>query len=172
MNDKLFNVGKVVNTFGVRGDVKILPQTDFPEQRFCKGSVLVLTRPGIQEQRVLEIESARMQKNVYIVHFKGVTSMNEAEKLKGGTLHVTEDQLIDLPQDEFYFHEIIGCVVVTENGEQLGVVSEVLTPGANDVWVVERPKAKPLLIPVIDDVILNVDVPNKTIRIHVMEGLL
>ena len=77
-----------------------------------------------------------------------------------------------MEEGEYYYHEIIGCKVVTEEGQELGLVSEVLTPGANDVWVVSLPKGKQLLLPVIDDVILNVDIANKTIRIHLMEGLM
>ncbi|MNR53947.1 Ribosome maturation factor RimM [compost metagenome] len=77
-----------------------------------------------------------------------------------------------LEEGEYYYHEIIGCKIVTEEEQELGLVSEVLTPGANDVWVVSLPKGKQLLLPVIDDVILKVDIPNKTIRIHLMEGLM
>lgn len=172
MNEKLYMVGKIVNTHGVRGEVKILPQTDFPEIRFAVGSVLQVLHPQHKERLSFEIETSRVHKQMYIVKFKGINNINEIEKYKGADLKVTEDELLELPEDEYYFHEIIGCEVFTDEGEQLGTVTEVLTPGANDVWVVSRPGGKPVLIPVIDDVLLGVDVPNKTIRIHLMEGLI
>ncbi len=78
----------------------------------------------------------------------------------------------ELPDGEFYYHEIVGCTVVTEEGETLGEITEILSPGANDVWVVKRPKGKPLLLPYIDDVILDVDVEGKKVTARLMEGLL
>ncbi len=172
MSDKLFTVGKIVNTHGIRGEIKIWPQTDFPDIRFRKGSRLVLFQPEGAARMSVEIEAARQHKNVYIVKLKGLDSIDDVEKYKGWMLKVTEDQLVDLPDDQYYYHEIIGCHVVTDQGEELGTITDILTTGANDVWVVERPKRKPVLIPVIDDVLLGVDVPNKQVRIHLMEGML
>jgi len=85
---------------------------------------------------------------------------------------VSEEHLIDLDEDEYYYHEIIGCRVITDEGKELGTITEILTPGANDVWVVKRPGGKQALLPVIDEVILKVDVPEKTVHVHIMEGLL
>lgn len=87
-------------------------------------------------------------------------------------LKVPESQLGELNEGEYYFHEIIGCTVVTEEGETVGTVSEILTPGANDVWVVKRNNGKEVLIPYIEDVVKNVDVEAKIITIRPMEGLL
>jgi 16S rRNA processing protein RimM len=85
---------------------------------------------------------------------------------------VAEEERKPLDEGEYYYHEIIGCTVITDDGEELGTVSEILAPGANHVWVVERPKGKQVLLPVIDDVILDVDVEAKRIRVHLMEGLI
>ncbi len=78
----------------------------------------------------------------------------------------------ELAEGEYYYHEVIGCKVVTENGEELGTITEILSPGANDVWVIKRPKGQDLLIPYIDDIVLQVNVEQKQVTIHVMEGLL
>ncbi|MCG3056595.1 ribosome maturation factor RimM, partial [Escherichia coli] len=85
---------------------------------------------------------------------------------------VSEDQLSELEDGEFYFHEIIGCIVKTEEGQELGKIKEILIPGANDVWVVKGKDGKEILIPYIDAVVQEIDVENKEIIITVMEGLL
>ncbi|UQZ87310.1 Ribosome maturation factor RimM [Paenibacillus konkukensis] len=172
MSEKLYTVGKIVNTHGIRGDLKIVPQTDFPDERFAKGSALVFFDPQKQTRMPVIVESAREQKKMFVVKFKGFDNINDVEKYKGWLLKVEEQYLSELPDDEFYYHEIIGCTVVTDEGEELGKISEILSPGANDVWVVEREKGKPVLLPYIDEVILEVDVENKRVKVHLMEGLL
>ncbi|ANE47517.1 16S rRNA processing protein RimM [Paenibacillus swuensis] len=172
MADKLFTVGKLVNTQGIRGEVKILSQTDFPEKRFAPGSSLILEQAGTHKQLPIEIETSREHKNMYIAKLKGYDNINQVEGFKGWLVKISEKFIEALPEDEFYFHEIIGCKVITEDDEELGVVKEILTPGANDVWVVEQEDGKRVLLPVIDDVVLNVDVAAKMIRVHLMEGLL
>ena len=86
-------------------------------------------------------------------------------------MKIPEEQLTDLEDGEFYFHEIIGCTVKTEDGVEVGTVKEILTPGANDVWVVKK-GGKEVLIPYIDDVVQSIDIDEKEIVITVMEGLL
>ncbi|WJH33245.1 ribosome maturation factor RimM [Paenibacillus aurantius] len=172
MSGKLYNVGKIVNTHGIRGELKIVPQTDFPEVRFAKGSELVLLHPERDETLTVKVESGRPQKNVYLVKFAGMTDINEVEKYRNWLVKVKEEHLVELEEGEYYHHEIIGCRVITDEGEELGTITEILSPGANDVWVVSRPKGKQVLIPVIDDVLLNVDVPGKTVTVSLLEGLL
>ncbi|WP_166238022.1 ribosome maturation factor RimM [Paenibacillus turpanensis] len=173
MAEKMFNVGKIVNTHGIRGDVKVLAQTDFPEERFAKGSELLAVHPeDPSKQKMFTVESAREQKGLYYIKFNGITNINEIEPFKGWELKITEDQLIELEEDEFYYHEIVGCEVYSEEGELLGKVKEILTPGANDVWVVGRPKGKDLLIPYINDVVLDVNIEEKKVKVHLMEGLI
>jgi 16S rRNA processing protein RimM len=87
-------------------------------------------------------------------------------------IKVSASDLLELEDDQYYYHEIIGCNVVTEEGETLGTITDILTPGANDVWVVTRPLGKPILLPVIDDVILKVDIAAKQIQVYIMEGLI
>ncbi|PYI54218.1 ribosome maturation factor RimM [Paenibacillus flagellatus] len=172
MSGKLFNVGKVVNTHGIRGELKVVSQTDFPEERFGKGSRLVLTEPNDESRQLrVEVENARLHKNVYIVKFKGYDNINEVLPYKGWMLKVSEEDRKPLDEGEYYYHEIIGCRVVTDEGQELGTISDILAPGANHVWVVDRPKQKPVLLPVIDDVILDVNVEAKQVRVHLMEGL-
>ena len=91
----------------------------------------------------------------------GYDNINQVEKWKGAILKVPETQLGKLAKGEYYFHEIIGCVIVTEDGEEIGVVKEILTPGANDVWVVKGKNGKEQLIPYIEDVVKDINVSEK-----------
>jgi 16S rRNA processing protein RimM len=172
MTEKLYTVGKIVNTHGIRGELKIVPQTDFPEERFAKGSQLLFIDPENYTRLPVTVESSRYHKNMYIIHFKGFTNINEVEKYKGWLLKVEEKFLSDLDEDEFYHHEIVGCTVITDEGQELGTITEILSPGANDVWVVKPKSGKELLLPYIDDVVLNVDVEQKKVTVHILEGLL
>ncbi|MDP5273415.1 ribosome maturation factor RimM [Chengkuizengella axinellae] len=171
-NKKYYRVGKIVNTHGLRGDLKIVSKSDFPEIRFKKDSQLYVQLENENKYQALTVESARPHKEVYIVKFKGFNHINEVEKYKNSVLYVSEEQLVELPEDEYYFHEIIGCRVLTEENEELGKIIDILTPGANDVWVVKHNKGNDLLIPVIDDVLLNVNIQEKVVKIRLMEGML
>lgn len=174
MSEKWYTVGKLVNTHGIRGDVKVLPQTDFADERFAPGSELLLVNESGKESLQVTVTAARLQKNMYFIRFAGLDNINEVEKYKGWSLKVSEANQGELDEGEYYYHQIIGCTVVLEDGEQLGTISEILSPGANDVWVVDRPKnqGKQILLPVIDEVVLDVDVANKQVTVRLLEGLI
>ena len=164
-------VGKIVNTHSLRGEVKVISSTDFEEQRFEKGTELLVTR-GNQVVKEVTVESYRTHKNNLLVKFVGIDSIEEAEKLKNLQIKIDSENIGELEENEFYFHEIIGCEVFDENGKSLGEISEILTPGANDVWVIKSQNGKEILIPYIEDVVKKIDVENKKIDIEVMEGLI
>ncbi|WP_462409250.1 ribosome maturation factor RimM [Neobacillus sp. Marseille-QA0830] len=170
--EKWFNVGKIVNTHGVKGEVRVISKTDFPEQRYQPGNKLYLFLPKSPSPIELTVKSHRTHKNFNLLVFEGYENINEAEKFKEGILKVPESQLSELEEDEFYFHEIIGCRVVTVSGEEIGKITEILTPGANDVWVVKNQDGKEILIPYIQDVVKKVDIQEKFVLIEPMEGLL
>jgi 16S rRNA processing protein RimM len=170
--EKWFNVGKIVNTHGIRGEVRVISKTDFPEERYKKGNTLYLFKENEIEPIPLKIESHRTHKNFDLLTFENYTNVNMAESLKGGILKVPESQLGELEEGEYYFHEIIGCTVYTDEGEEIGKIREILTPGANDVWVVKRNGGKEVLIPYIDEIVSKIDVEAKKITITPMEGLL
>ncbi|WP_372632875.1 ribosome maturation factor RimM [Cohnella sp.] len=169
---RLLNVGKIVNTHGIKGELKVWPQTDFPEVRFKAGNRLLLIPPEAGNPITVEIVSAREQKKMYVVKIKGFDNINDVEKYKGWELKVPEEDRVPLEEGEYYVRDIVGCEVFTEEGELLGTVTDTLSPGANDIWVVKMPKGKELLLPVIDDVVLDVDVAARKIKVHLMEGLL
>ncbi|MGX7243219.1 ribosome maturation factor RimM [Enterococcus quebecensis] len=165
------NVGKIVNTQGLKGEVRIISQTDFPELRYKKGSVLTLFQEK-KDPLELTIKSHRKHKNFDIVTFEDHFSINDVEKYRDGILKVAKDDLTDLPGDEFYYHEIIGLTVIDENDEELGKIKEILSPGANDVWVVQRPKKKDALIPYIESVVKSIDLEEGIVRVEIPEGLI
>ena len=170
--DKWFNVGKIVNTHGIRGEVRVISKTDFAEERYKSGNSLYLFMPDSVEPVKLVVNGHRKHKSFDLLTFKGYEDIGQVEKMKGGILKVPEDQLGALEEGEFYFHEIIGCHVFTANGEEIGRIKEILTPGANDVWVVKGKGGKEILIPYIEDVVKKVDVKEKVILINPIEGLL
>lgn len=169
LDQSKFKIGKIVNTHGIRGELKIVRITDF-ENRFESGNTVYLQ--DSDEYKALTISSHRVHKGFDLVQFKGYENINEVEGWKGKVLTIDEEQLTDLEEDEYYYHEIIGCKVITTGDEKLGEVKEILSPGANDVWVVKRPHAKDLLIPYIEQVVKNVDIENSTITVELMEGML
>ncbi|MCM3547062.1 16S rRNA processing protein [Niallia circulans] len=166
-----YNVGRLVNTHGVRGEVRVLSNTDFPEERYANGSVLKVAKSPQSEGTLVTVRSHRTHKNFDLLTFEGYNSINEVECFKGSYLYVSEDQLSELDEHEYYYHEIIGCTVVDEEGTKLGKIKDIIETGANDVWVVDRKQRKDLLLPYIEEVVKEVDVENKHIRVHVMEGL-
>ncbi|MGX7031681.1 ribosome maturation factor RimM [Vagococcus zengguangii] len=167
---EFLNVGKIVNTQGIKGEVRVISKTDFAKKRYKTGNQLYL----FQEDKApitLTVKSHRQHKNFDILSFEGHPNINDVEKYRDGILKIKKEEAQRLPKNEFYFHEIIGCEVY--EGEQLiGKIKEILQPGANDVWVVQRKGQKDALIPYIESVVTNVDVKNKRVDVEIPEGLL
>lgn len=168
-----YKVGKIVNTHGVRGEVRVITTSDFADERYAVGNELFYFNEENQLVTSFIVKSHRRHKNFDLLTFENYHNINEVEKYKGGYLKIKERDLQELEEDEFYYHEIIGCQVITDTGEVIGTIKEILSPGANDVWVVKPIEGKKdILIPYIDDVVLDVSVEEKKITIHIIEGLL
>lgn len=170
MIENLFNVGKVINTHGIKGEVKVQRITDF-EERFESGQLLYWVNDN-NEPTPLTVRSHRVHKGFDLISFEDHPSINDVEKYKNGKLMVSSEHQEELDEHEFYFYEVIGCTVYLTSGEALGEVKEILTPGANDVWVVKRKGEGDVLIPYIEPVVKEVNVEDKTIIIDPIEGLL
>lgn len=164
------NVGKIVNTQGIKGEVRVISQTDFPEDRYKKGAVLMLFQDK-KEPVELKVKSRRRHKNFDILSFEDHPSINDVEKYRDGILKVAGADLQELGEGEYYYHEIIGLEVMDEAGEALGKIKEILSPGANDVWVIQRKGEKDLLIPYIESVVKEVDLENGIVKVELPEGL-
>ncbi|MFB7637236.1 ribosome maturation factor RimM [Peribacillus butanolivorans] len=167
-----FNVGKIVNTHGLLGEVRVISSTDFPEKRYKVGNTLYLFRETEKKPLPLIIRSHRNHKNFNLLTFENYYNVGQVEAFRNGVLKIKEAQLGKLDEGEFYFHEIIGCSVFTDEGVEIGEIIEVLTPGANDVWVIKKAGSKDVLIPYIDQIVKEVDISAKKVIITPMEGLL
>lgn len=167
---EFYNVGKIVNTQGLQGEMRVLSVTDFADERFKKGNTLALFDEKGNFVQEVTIASHRKMKNFDIIKFKDMYHINDIEKYKGYSLKISQDALNDLEEDEFYYHEIIGLDVY-EGDQLVGKVKEILQPGANDVWVVARKGKKDLLLPYIPPVVLEVNLEEGRIQIEMMEGL-
>ncbi len=167
--EDLLRVGVIASTHGIKGEVKVFPTTD-DVMRFKKLKQVILDTG--KEQLRLEIQSVRFFKQMAILKFKGIDNINDIEKYKGKDLLVTRENAVPLEADEYFIYDIIGATVYTEEEQELGTLTEVLTTGANDVYVVESTEGKEILLPVIKDCVKEIDVENKKVVVHVMEGLL
>ena len=163
------DVGKIANTHGLKGEVKILAATDFPEERFKKGNTLFLDVDGKKQE--MTITTYRPHKQFHLVTFKGFENINHVEKYKGMKLYVHAEHVHELPEHEFYYHEIIGCDVVVD-GDVIGVVDDIFETGANDVWVIKRPGKSDALIPYIESVVSEIDVEAKRVVITPIPGMI
>ncbi|MBY6036117.1 ribosome maturation factor RimM [Fictibacillus nanhaiensis] len=169
--DKWLNVGKIVNTHGIRGEVRVISRTDFPEERYKIGNTLYVEK-GPNELVPVTIETHRKHKQFDLLTFKDHGNINDVEPFKGYLLKVPKEQSVTLDEGEFFYHDIIGCSVFTLEGEELGKIKEILSPGANDVWVVKRKGfGSDILIPYIPSVVKTVDIDNKKVIIEPLEGL-
>ena len=167
--EDLLQVGIITSTHGVRGEVKVYPTTDDP-RRFRRLKEVVLDTG--KEKMNLEIEGVKFFKQFVILKFKGLDNINDIEKYRQKSLYVTRKNAVRLQRDEYFIADLIGLKVQDEDGKELGTVKDVIKTGANDVYEVEMADGKSLLLPAIKQCILNVDVENGTMQVHVLEGLL
>ena len=167
--EDLLQVGIITSTHGVRGEVKVYPTTDDP-RRFRRLKEVVLDTG--KEKMNLEIEGVKFFKQFVILKFKGLDNINDIEKYRLKSLYVTRKNAVRLQRDEYFIADLIGLKVQDEDGKELGTVKDVIETGANDVYEVEMADGKSLLLPAIKQCILNVDVENGTMQVHVLEGLL
>ena len=168
MEDYL-RVGVIANTHGVHGEVKVYPTTD-DVGRFKKLKEVILDTG--KEQRTLEIAGVKFFKNMAILKFKGIDNINDIEKYKGKDLLVTREHAVPLKKDEYFICDLIGCQVVTEEGAEVGELTEVLQTAANDVFVVEGAGKKEVLVPYINDCVKEVSIEEKKITVTLLPGMM
>lgn len=164
-----FEIGEIVNTHGVRGELKVIPLTD-DINRYDKLDWVYIRING--EQKKYDIEGIRYHKNNVLLRLKGVNDMNSAELLKGCFVEIPRELAIKLPKGSYFIADLVGCRVLDEREKDLGRVEDVIETGSNDVYVVRTASNKQILIPAIKEVVLEVDVENKRIRIKQKEGLI
>ncbi len=167
--EDLLRVGVIANTHGIRGEVKVFPTTD-EKERF-KDLKKVILDTG-KEQKVLEIQSVRFFKNLVILKFKGIDNINDIEMYKGKDLLVTREDAVPLEEGEYFIADLLDLDVYSDEDEKIGVLYDVMQTGANDVYVVKTEEGKEILLPAIDECILDIDLEESRMTVHIMEGLL
>lgn len=163
--ENLIEIGQIVNTHGLRGDLKVMPWCDDPEIFHELEYVLI-------DGEEFEIEKSSLHKNAVLLKLEGIDSINDAEKYRNKVLFVPRSELGELPEGTYYICDLLGCEVETDKGRNLGKICDIIKTGSNDVYVVENESKKQTLIPVIDDVINSVDIEEKKIVITPLKGLI
>lgn len=160
-------VGKILNTHGRDGAVRVLPLTDYPQRFKVKSRVYVSLKGS---RKLMSIEGYFPHQKYVIIKFEEIPDMNTAEKIKGGILEITRDELFPLPENTYYIFDIIGLTVSDKKRGSLGTITEVLQTGANDVYVVGT-GARPLLVPAIKQVVKEIDLPGRLMLVDLPDGL-
>jgi 16S rRNA processing protein RimM len=164
-------VGRIARAHGIRGQVVVNVETDFPRERFQAGEELFIKRPGASGIEPLIVSTVRFQHERPVLGFEGVDDMNAATALAGMELRVPSDRLQQLPADTFYWHDLVGCVVERIDGSPIGEVTAVegAMGGSRLVVATERGEA---LVPFVREFCRSIDVSGKRIVVTPPEGLL
>ena len=157
--DKQIVIGKIIAPHGVRGEFRLMPLTENPD-RYLEMKKLLL-----ENGKEFTITSARFHKNMVLIKTEEITSMDEVELLRGQNVVVNTKDLPPLEQGRFYVADLIGFAVVTLENEDVGKLSDVITTGSNDVFVVKSTSGKEIMIPAIDTHIKEIDTKSRTIKV-------
>jgi len=162
------SIGQIINTHGLRGEVKVYPLTD-DISRFEK-----LKEAYVEENEGLvkyKVESIKFLRSTVAVKLKGIDSEEAANKLRGSYIKVDRKSAVKLPKDSYFICDLIGLEVYDEKGMLIGTVKDVLQTGSNDVYVIQS-SGKDILIPALKDIVKKIDLENKKILVEMPEGLI
>ena len=167
--EEYFEIGQIVNTSGLKGVMKVKPFTDDITKFSNLKTIYVSIKKDLKE---FEIEQARFSKNMVFLKLKGIDTVEQAEDYRNLYLKIKRNKDEKLEKDSYYIVDILGCKIITDEGKELGDIEDVFSTGSNDVYVVKDELGKQVLLPAIKDVIKKVDIKNKVITVHLLEGLL
>lgn len=165
---EMLEIGQIINTFGIKGFVKVIPFTDDIKRFDNLEKVYVKTKKEIKEY---EIEEVKYHKNMVLIKFKGINKLEEANLLREAYLKVNRKDSIPLEEDAYFIVDLIGLEVYTEEGVLLGRLEDIFNTGSNDIYVVKDELGKQVLLPAIAEVIKEISVENKKIIVHLLKGL-
>lgn len=166
--EDLLQVGVITTTHGIKGEVKVFPTTD-DKNRF-KDLKEVYLDTGT-DKLLLEVEGVKFFKQFVILKFKGIDNINDIEMYKRCPLLVTRENAVELEEDEYFIADLIGLKIITESGVEIGVLTDVISTGANDVYAVKMADGGEILLPAIKDCIMDVDTEAGEMIVHIMKGL-
>lgn len=165
---KRFEIGQIVNTFGIKGEVKVTPFTDDINRFDDLKEVYVKSK---KEERLYQVEGARYHKNMVLLKLKGIENPEDAEKLRNSYLEIDREDAIPLEEGTYFIADLIGLDVYTDEGVLLGKVDDIYNTGSNDIYVVKNELGKQVLLPGIKNVIKEVKLDDKII-VHLLPGLI
>lgn len=166
---KNLEIGQIVNTFGIKGFVKVNPWVNDVTRFDDLKKVYIKIRKSLKE---LEIEEVKYHKNQVLLKFKGVENVEQAEMLRNAILEIDRKDAIPLEEGEYFIADLLESEVYTDEGEKLGILEDIFNTGSNDIYVVKNELGKSILLPRIKDVFKEIDVENKKIIVHLIEGLI
>lgn len=166
--EDLLKVGIITSTHGLKGEVKVYPTTDDAKRFLDLEEVLIDMG---KEKKHLAIEGVRFFKQMAILKFKGIDKIEEAQRYRQKDLYVTREQAVPLGENEYFIADLIGILAVSEDGEELGRIAEVLQSAANDVYIIQKEGVPDLLVPAIKDCVKKVDLEAGVVTIHLLPGL-
>ena len=167
--EEYFEIGQIVNTSGLKGEIKVKPFTDDITKFNSFKTIYISIKKELKE---FEIEHVRFSKNMVFLKLKGIDTIEDAENYRNLYLKRKRDKDEKLEKDTYYVVDILGCKVYTDEQTELGEVIDIFSTGSNDVYVVKNADGKQILLPAIKEVIKNVDIENKLITVHLLEGLI
>ncbi len=167
--EAFFKVGIITSTHGLKGEVKVYPTTD-DMKRFKRLKEVILDTG--KSKKDLKIESVKFFKQFVILKFEGLDNINDVETFRKAELYVTRENAVRLSKDEYFIADLIGLKVKNEDETEIGVLKDVMETGANDVYIIELNDGRELLLPAIKQCILEVNVEDGFLKVHILEGLL
>lgn len=162
-------IGQIVNTFGIKGFVKVNPFVDDISRFDDLKKVYIKRNKNLKE---LEVEEVKYHKNMVLIKFKGIDKVEDAEILRNSYLEVDRENAIELQEGEYFIADLLGLNVITEEGETLGKLDDIFNTGSNDIYVVKTEEGKQLLLPAISEVIKEINLNESKIVVHLLEGLI
>jgi len=165
---KNLEVGQIVNTFGIKGFVKVNPWVNDVTRFDDLKKVYIRIRKELNE---VEIEEVKYHKNQVLLKLKGIETVEQAELLRNGILEISREDAIPLEEDEYFIADLLESEVYSDEGKKLGILEDIYNTGSNDIYVVKNELGKSILLPGIPEVIKEVDVENKKIIVHLLKGL-
>ena len=169
MKKERLEVGQIVNTFGIKGFVKIYPYVDDISRFDNLKKVHIKSKKNDEE---LQIEEVKYQKNMVLVKFKGIETVENAEKLRNSFVEIDRTDAIPLEEGQYFIADLLGLDVFLDTGEKLGVLEDIYNAGSSDIYVVKNELGKQFLLPYIDEVIKQINLEEGKIIVHIIEGLI
>ena len=166
---KRLEVGQIVNTFGIKGEVKVTPFTNDMKRFDDLKKVYVTSR---KDSKLYKVENVRYHKNMVLIKFKGVDTVEEAEELRNFYIQIERKDATPLEEGTYFIADLIGLEVYSDEGNLLGKVEDIYNTGSNDIYVVKDELGKQILLPGIKDVIKDVQIENAKIIVHLIPGLI